>query len=222
MESTRKQLKKADNPPSESKIKSAYQEHLLRNGTRPASVYKFCLDIGIQEDDFYKFFGSFDGVEGHIWSGFIQKTISKLKADDGFNLFAAREQILSFYFALVEELRPNRSFVLLQINNIRTTEIAPSFLKEFRSSFEKFIGEILNAGKEKGEIANRPWLDERYPGLFWLHMIFILRFWRDDDSAGFDKTDAAIEKSVNLAFDLISKGAVDTAFDFGKFLFQNR
>ncbi len=222
MESTRKQPKKADNQPSESKIKNAYQEHLLRNGSRPASVYKFCLDIGIKEDDFYNFFGSFDGVERQIWNGFIQKTVNKLKADEGFGLFTAREQILSFYFALVEELRPNRSFVLLQVADIRQTDIAPPFLKEFRSTFEKFIGEILNAGKEKGEIANRPWLDERYPRLFWLHMVFILRFWRNDDSAGFEKTDAAIEKSVNLAFDLISKGAVDTAFDFGKFLFQNR
>jgi AcrR family transcriptional regulator len=222
MESTRKQSKKADNQPSESKIKSAYRDHLLQHGTRPASVYKFCLDIGIREEDFYNFFGSFDGIERQIWKDFIQKTTTKLKADEAFGLFTAREQILSFYFALIEELRSSRSFILLQMTDIRQTDIAPPFLKEFRSSFEQFIGEILNAGKGKGEIANRPWLDEKYPRLFWLHMVFILRFWRDDDSAGFEKTDAAIEKSVNLAFDLISKGAVDTAFDFGKFLFQNR
>jgi hypothetical protein len=222
MESTRKQSRKAVSLPSESKIKSAYQDHLLRSGSRPASVYKFCLDIDIKEEDFYNFFGSFDAVERQIWNGFIQKTISRLKADEAFGLFTAREQILSFYFALIEELRSHRSFILLQLTDIRQTDVAPPFLKDFRSSFEKFMGEILNAGKGKGEIANRPWLDERYPGLFWLHMIFILRFWRNDDSAGFEKTDAAIEKSVNLAFDLISKGAVDTAFDFGKFLFQNR
>jgi hypothetical protein len=39
--------------------------------------------------------------------------------------------------------------------------------------------------------------------------------------ANFEKTDAAIEKSVNLAFDLIGKGILDNALDFGKFLYQN-
>ena len=222
MESTRKQSKKAANQPSESMIRTAYRDHLLRTGSRPASVYKFCVDIGIREEEFYDFFGSFDGIEKQIWNGFIQKTISKLRADESFGMFTAREQILSFYFALVEELRASRSYILLQLAGIRQSDIAPPFLKDFRTSFEKFIGEILSAGKEKGEISRRPWLDERYPRLFWLHMVFILRFWRDDDSAGFEKTDAAIEKSVNLAFDLIGKGAVDTAFDFGKFLLQNR
>jgi hypothetical protein len=33
-------------------------------------------------------------------------------------------------------------------------------------------------------------------------------------------TDAAIEKSVNLAFKLISDNALDSMIDFGKFIFQ--
>jgi hypothetical protein len=65
-------------------------------------------------------------------------------------------------------------------------------------------------------------LDKRYPQLFWIHMGFMLIFWKDDGSPGFESTDAAIEKSVNLAFDLIGKGAVDTAIDFAKFLYQNK
>ena len=97
----------------------------------------------------------------------------------------------------------------------------PSYLTSFKTSFESFFSSILDAGKGVGEVANRPILDKRYPQLFWLHMGFILLFWRDDNSAGFENTDAAIEKSVNLAFDLIGKGAVDTAIDFAKFLYQN-
>ena len=53
-------------------------------------------------------------------------------------------------------------------------------------------------------------------------MSFLLLFWRDDDSAGFEKTDAFVEKSVNLAFDLIGKGALDSAIDFAKFLYQSK
>ena len=51
---------------------------------------------------------------------------------------------------------------------------------------------------------------------------FLLLFWKDDESPGFEKTDAAVEKSVNLAFDLIGKGAVDSFIDFAKFLYQSK
>jgi hypothetical protein len=95
-------------------------------------------------------------------------------------------------------------------------------LKEFKSSFEEFVGSILTDGKSKGEVAERPYLDKRYPQLFWVHMSFLLLFWRDDDSAGFEKTDAFVEKSVNLAFDLIGKGALDSAIDLAKFLYQTK
>jgi hypothetical protein len=44
----------------------------------------------------------------------------------------------------------------------------------------------------------------------------------DDTSNAFEKTDAAIEKSVNLAMDLMGKSPLDAALDFGKFLFQNK
>ena len=50
----------------------------------------------------------------------------------------------------------------------------------------------------------------------------MLKFWKDDSSADFEKTDAAVEKSVNLAFDLIGKGAVDSVVDFAKFLYQTK
>ena len=52
------------------------------------------------------------------------------------------------------------------------------------------------------------------------HLHFVLMFWIKDESAEFEKTDEAIEKSVNLAFDLMGKGVVDNVFEFGKFLYQ--
>jgi hypothetical protein len=55
-----------------------------------------------------------------------------------------------------------------------------------------------------------------------LNFLFVLTFWLNDNSKGFEKTDESIERSVNLAFDLMGKSALDAALDFGKFLFQNR
>jgi hypothetical protein len=53
-------------------------------------------------------------------------------------------------------------------------------------------------------------------------MLFLLKFWMDDDSAGFEKTDMAIEKSVNTIFDVFDNTPLDAVFDFGKFLWKER
>ena len=134
MEKTRKAAKQTEPPVSADTITSAYITQLLTSGTRPASVYKFCLDLGIREDEFYSFFGSFEGVEKSIWNGFITRTINRLQADAAFSQFSAREKILSFYFTLLEELRRNRSFVLLQLEHVQRLEMTPAFLKDFRKS----------------------------------------------------------------------------------------
>jgi hypothetical protein len=219
---TKKTARKSTVRDSGANITQAYVEFVLENGKRPASVYKFCADLGITENEFYDHFGNFDGLERMLWNSFLQKTLDRLNADKSFSGFTTREKVLAFYYTFFEELKSNRSFILVQMQNRNRLEIIPEFLRDFRKSFENFIDSILKTGKANGDVANRPYLDKTYPELFWMHMGFILIFWRDDSSAGFQRTDAAIEKSVNLAFDLIGKGAVDTAFDFAKFLYQTK
>jgi hypothetical protein len=195
---------------------------LLLNGKQPSSVYKFCLDLGIKEEVFYTHYGSFEALEKVIWNGFIEQAVKSLLADKSFSDFNAREKVLALYFTLAEILKSNRSFILLQLNSYKKPELVPLFLKDFKHTFEEFVASVLNDGKSKGEVAQRPYLDKRYPQLFWVHLSFFLLYWKDDDSAGFEKSDAFIEKSVNLAFDLIGKGAFDSAVDFAKFLYQSK
>jgi hypothetical protein len=40
----------------------------------------------------------------------------------------------------------------------------------------------------------------------------------NDSSAGFEKTDEAIEKGVNVTFDLFQRSPIDNLFEYGKFL----
>ncbi|MCK6618348.1 MAG: TetR/AcrR family transcriptional regulator [Cyclobacteriaceae bacterium] len=214
--STRKSRKPADN-----NIRKAYITYLLTNGKQPPSVFKFCKDEGIKEEAFYNTAGSFEALEGIIWKDFIDKTIAAVRADSEYQTFKSRERILAFYFALLEELKANRSFVLLTLKGEGQLDKVPTLLRPFKKSFESFIENLVNEGKSTGEIAKRPYLDKSYPHLFWLHMVFILFFWIKDSSPGFEKTDAAVEKSVNLAFDLIGKGAVDSAIDFARFMYQS-
>jgi AcrR family transcriptional regulator len=223
MEATKKNpSRKSGGQTLNEKIRIAYKTYLLTHGKQPPSVFKFCVDLGITEDEFYRNFPSLEGVDRSLWKGFIDQTTNRLQADETFAAFTSREKILAFYFTLLEELKTDRSLVLFFLNGVRRLELTPGYLKSFKPAFETFFVAILAEGKERGEVAIRPYLDKQYPKLFWMHLGFILVFWKEDDSKGFEKTDAAVEKSVNLAFDLIGNGALDTAIDFGKFLYQNR
>jgi AcrR family transcriptional regulator len=222
METTKRNKRKTSGDTSRGKVVDAYKEYLLINGAQPPSVYKFCLDLGISEDQFYVHFGSFEGLEKAIWKEFIDRTIARIQADKSFPSFNAQEKVLAFYYTMLEVLKSNRSFVVYQLKNQSRLEIIPGFMKDFKARYEEFVGDIINEGIKNGEIANRPYLDKRYPQLFWAHFALMLLYWKDDESASFEKTDAYVEKSVRLAFDLIGKGVVDSALDFARFIYQSK
>ncbi len=221
MEATKKSKPKSNLGASAEKISKVYVVYVLTEGKEPASVFKFCKDAGISEDEFYKHFASFDALVKSIWKGYAEKTIQRLQSDKSYSTFSAREKILTFCFALAEVLKSDRSFILYKLKAITNPVMMPSFLNGFKATFEEWITGVLNDGKNSGEVAKRPFVDQRYHNLFWLHLMFIVQFWSKDESTNFENTDAAIEKSVNLAFDLIGKGVLDNAIDFGKFLYQN-
>jgi ubiquinone biosynthesis protein COQ9 len=49
-----------------------------------------------------------------------------------------------------------------------------------------------------------------------------IKFWMEDSSAAFEKTDIFIEKSVNASFELMNVAPMNHLIDFGKFLFKEK
>ena len=56
----------------------------------------------------------------------------------------------------------------------------------------------------------------------WIQMVLTLKFWLDDTSASFEKTDIFIEKSVNSRFDLLDIKPLKSLLDFGKFILKEK
>jgi hypothetical protein len=136
--------------------------------------------------------------------------------------YSSREKLLALYFTLIEVLKANRSYAMMDLQKMRKGDLKPAFLEAFKKHFYKFVDEILLQGKETEEIIDRPVIGDRYAEGLWIQTLFILQFWSNDDSKDFEKTDAAIEKAVNVAYDLMGKSPLDSMFDFAKFIFQNR
>jgi AcrR family transcriptional regulator len=219
MEKVKKTKTKAADS-TRTQIQQAYINYVLTEGKDPISVYKFCADNQWTEADFYEHFSSIETIATAIWEDWLTTTINQLKADEQFSSFSVREKLLTFYFAFGEKLKQNRSYALLSIKHNMGSPSRTATLNKAKKVFTNWLTEIIADGIVRDEIAKRPLLDKRYPDLFWAHFLFFLQFWKKDDSKSFERTDVFTEKSVNLAFDLISKGAVDSAFDFAKFIFQ--
>ncbi|QSE96923.1 TetR/AcrR family transcriptional regulator [Fulvivirga lutea] len=207
---------------TQQKIVKAYKDHLLRNGSKPASVYQFTADLGLDEIEFYKYFPSFEVIDNEIWSEMIIHTIQSIKSDKVFEEYGAREKMLSFYYTLIEVLKKDRSYVKMTFKRSNKPEFVPAQLKGFKAEFDMFCKEIISEGQDSEEIVRRPYISDRYHDGLWLQLVFIISFWLRDTSKDFERTDAAIEKSANLSFELMGRGPLDMIVDFGKFLYQNK
>lgn len=214
--------KKTRKPESRERIVEAYKEYVLTRGEEPPSVFQFMKELNMEEEEFYKYFGSFNTVRSFTWKDYVTKTLNTLNKDSSYQEYSVREKLLSFYFTLVEVLKKDRSYVMVSFRGISKPELTPSFLKHFKTEYMEYVHELIAEGLDSGEIVKRPILSDRYHDALWIQLIFIVNFWLKDETPNFEQTDAAIEKAVNLSIELMGKGPLDMMVDFAKFLYQNR
>lgn len=204
-------------------ILEGFVSYVLEHGKEPATIFKFAKDLKIKEAEFYNYFTSFDAIKSAIWVALFEETHRQLEDQEVYKEYAVREKFLSFLFTWVEELKKNRSYLLaLYSNKVTTFKNLPNDTREFKDKFSDFASELILEGRETQEIASRPLITEKYDEALWLQVGFVFRFWLADTSPRFEKTDAAIEKSVNFAFDLMGKSALDSFLDLAKFLYQTK
>ena len=196
-----------------------YMEYVLEEGHQPTSVYKFCKANKLSEEDFYANFGSFKGLQHAIWDTFYDKTVQLLHKNKEYESFSNKEKMLSFLYTFFEMLTLNRSYVLLSISEGAMDERAAQF-KSLRKRIRAYAQDLIEDANEQSTSR----LGKRNPNIFsegaWWHFMFLLKFWADDNSPSFEKTDMAIEKSVNTVFDLFDNTPLDSILDFGKFLYK--
>ena len=201
-------------------IQKAYIDFVLTEGHQPKSVYIFAKHNEMSEEDFYNIFGSFDAVEQSVWADLTHKTLTEIRTQEVWAQYAAREKALSFFYSFFELLKSNRSFAVYSLKK-QSGMGTPKLLQPTKEIFENFAEGILAEGIETQELADRKFFSKRYKDALWVQFGFVLNFWINDDSAGFEKTDEAIEKGVNVTFDLFQRSPIDNLFEYGKFLAKN-
>ncbi|MBC8033469.1 MAG: TetR/AcrR family transcriptional regulator [Chitinophagaceae bacterium] len=203
-------------------IRDAYKLHWLENGRKPLSVYAFCKPMGVSETEFYEHYSSLESIDKDIWKGIFEDTRHQLQGDEVYRQYSVREKLLTFYFVWVQKLKENRSYILLQKDMFGLTDFREDKLSTFRRAFYSYIRDLIREGYESGEIKERKFISDQYVHGFWVQALFVLRYWVKDSSEKFELTDAAIEKAVNLSFELVRTNTLDSLFDFGKFILTRK
>jgi len=204
------------------KIYDAYSTQVLEHEKEPKSVYLFCKINKIEETDFYKSFASLEDIKESIFSKFFDNAYALISKEKGFDTQGPKEKLLSFYFTFFEVLLLNRSYVLFILSNSGDKMQKLSSLRRLRKSFKQFASGLIEQGNNSKQS-----LLTKHPELIfsegaWLQLLFLLKFWMEDSSPSFEKTDMAIEKSVQTVFELFDNTPLDSVIDFGKFLWNEK
>ncbi|MTE27588.1 TetR family transcriptional regulator C-terminal domain-containing protein [Winogradskyella ouciana] len=209
-------------PITESKIIELYMDYVLTHNEQPKSVYAFAKDNNFEEQKFYEFFGSFDALEQSIFKVFFDSAHAVLEKSEDYINFDARNKLLSFYYTFFEVLTANRSYVVHALEHNKNQLKSLKTLAKLKQRFSNYI-EHLNIKTLDLKQAQLEKLQNR--GLkesAWLQLLVTMKFWLDDTSPYFEKTDLFIEKSVRASFDLIDTTPLKSLIDFGKFLYKEK
>lgn len=199
-----------------------YMSYILNNNTKPTSVFSFTKENNITESVFYQYFGSFEAVEKSIFNTFFENTITALEKSKDYQTFDSRNKLLSFYFTFFENLTANRSYIILTLDSKKLDLKKVNVLSSLKTSFMNYIDslEIETIDFKQKNIVQIQ--QKSIKESAWIQLLITLKFWLDDNSANFEKTDIFIEKSVNTSFDLIDSTPLKSIIDFGKFLYKEK
>lgn len=203
-------------------IISIFMDDVVRNNKIPKSIDKFIASHKINLTVFNDNFSSLKDIEKEIFQLFYQNTITALLQDEGYNSFDVRNKTLSFYYTLFENLNANRAYVQATFSIGKKGLKSIKKLSKFRKSFEHYISSLeidrLNFNQEIIDKFQTNALKKSA----WVQFLAILKFWLEDTSDAFEKTDIFIEKSINTSFDLLDTKVLKSMIDLGKFIFKEK
>lgn len=199
-----------------------YKEFELLKGRAPNSVFEFCKEFKTNEAAFYEHFNSLIQIRKQIMVQFINDTINALDNDADYTEFNSKEKLLALYYTLIENFKDSRSYLMHKYSDKKDVKGKMDDWSLFFLQFNARIESILADAKANQEMKEIPYVSNQYSKAFKLALVYIFRVWINDESEKFETTDAAIEKSINVAFEVLSSGPLDAIFDFGKFAIKTK
>lgn len=207
---------------SKNDIITFYMDYVLEHDHDPKTVFAFAKMNNFEEAMFYEHFASFEVIEKGIFEAFFTNSVTALNKSEDYNMFDARNKLLSFYYTFFENLTANRSYVKHVLDKYKSDLKGLKMLSGLKKHFTVYVSELgiqlLDVKQNQLEKLQQNGLKETA----WLQLLLTMKFWLDDTSPAFEKTDIFIEKSVNTTFDVLDVAPIQSLIDFGKFIFKEK
>lgn len=214
-------------PLSESELISQWMNHWTSTRQRPKNLAEFAAATGLSEIAIADHVDNLSQLEKRVFNAFLTQTLDLLQASPELANYSYEEHLLALYFSLFELLSANRDYVLLALHDgapavLDVNPLNLPKLSQMQQHFSAYIAQIVPVSLELPIPLLNQLSSKGLAEATWLQFLSILAFWLKDDSVGFEKTDAFIEKSVAAGADLMKFTDLSRLSDWGKFLFQER
>ena len=90
---TTKKTTSKKNVIDDNQIITLYMNSVLEQNHTPKNVYLFCKENGIDEADFYSFFGSFSAVKQAIWVKFFENAVISIEKDENYASYTDKNKL---------------------------------------------------------------------------------------------------------------------------------
>jgi hypothetical protein len=207
---------------SEAEIITLYMDFVVEHYCKPNSIEDFAQLHQFDEVIFYNHFTSFKDLEKTIYNVLFENSAAVLKQSPEYHSFSKKDKLLSLYYTFFENLALNQEFVKLNLKGLENQLKALSVFSLFKRSFISFIDELdletFNLNIDSIENIQKKTIEESA----WIQLLITIKFWLDDSSEAFEKTDIFIEKSINTSFELLDSKTLLSIIDLAKFLYKEK
>ncbi len=207
---------------SDSEIITFYMDYVVEHQSKPDSVEDFAQLHQFDDVTFYSHFTSFIDLEKTIYNVLFENSLAILKQSPEYYSFSKKDKLLSLYYTFFENLALNQEFIKLNLKGFENQLKALSVFSLFKHSFIAFIDtlnlETFNLNVDSIENIQKKTIKESA----WIQLLFTMKFWLDDTSEAYEKTDIFIEKSINTTFELLDTKSLNNIIDLAKFLYKEK
>jgi len=199
-----------------------YMEYVTEHGKKPDSAAKFAEIYNFDASVFNAYYDSFKELEQVIFRTLFDASVETVIMSDEYSVFNKKDKLLSIYYTFFENLSLNRDYVVFILNDYGLSLKTLSVLSQLKESYVTYVEELdlqdLGLNFDLIEPIQKISIRESS----WVQLLFTLKFWLEDSSPDFEKTDVFIEKSINTSIDLIDTKALNNIIDLGKFLYKEK
>ena len=134
---------------------------------------------------------------------------------EGFEDYSTSEKFSNFIYTLFDMMSENTSFIDNTFNKyVFHPGSRSEFHKEVKALFKDFLTSDGNIAVSAGFF-----MKDYYYSLLASQYLFLINFWRKDDSDGKERTLALSDKLTSLFEEAIYNKTLDKSFDLAKFIF---